>query len=229
MLPASKTFAIEDRPAESPLVKRIWRTGSVPDRMFISIAASHWQIVVWRRQGQTHVTLRGPETSATAEPIPADAEFFGVEFAVGVHLTGATMGALVDRGLTLPPGVGGSFRLDGSTWDIPDFDNVEVFVNRLARRGLIATDPLVTDLLQGRTAQLTKRSVERRVRRATGLTFGRIRQIERARDAATLLEQSATIVDVVAQAGYADQPHLTRSLRRFLGQTPGQIIGKCGA
>jgi AraC-like DNA-binding protein len=28
----------------------------------------------------------------------------------------------------------------------------------------------------------------------------------------------------VEQAGYADQPHLTRSLRRFIGETPAQIM-----
>jgi hypothetical protein len=28
----------------------------------------------------------------------------------------------------------------------------------------------------------------------------------------------------VAQTGYADQPHLTRSLHRFLGHTPRRIV-----
>jgi hypothetical protein len=30
----------------------------------------------------------------------------------------------------------------------------------------------------------------------------------------------------MAQADYFDQPHLTRSLRRFIGQTPAQIVGR---
>jgi AraC-like DNA-binding protein len=228
MEPAAKIFAIEERPADSPLLKRVWRSESAPHDAFISIANTHWQIVVWRQAGQTHVTLRGPETTATAVPIPADAQFVGMEFSVGAHLTGAAMAALVDRDFTLPPGVAESFRLDGSTWDIPGYDDAEVFVNRLANRGLIAGDPLVTDLLQGRLPALTRRSVERRVLRATGLTAGRIRQIERAHDAAALLEQGATILDTVARAGYADQPHLTRSLQRFVGRTPGQIVAGRG-
>jgi len=228
MLPAAKIFAMDERPADSPFVERIWRTRSAPYAQFISIAASHWQIVVWRQAGETHVTLRGPETTATAVPIPPGAEFLGMEFKVGAHLTGAAMEALVDRDFTLPPGLAGSFRLDGSTWDIPDYDNADVFVNRLASRGLIASDPLVADLLQGRAAELTRRSVERRVRRATGLTLGRIRQIKRANEAAALLEQGATILDTVARAGYADQPHLTRSLQRFVGRTPGQIVARRG-
>ena len=30
----------------------------------------------------------------------------------------------------------------------------------------------------------------------------------------------------VAEANYFDQPHLTRSLRRFIGRTPAQLAGK---
>ncbi len=33
-----------------------------------------------------------------------------------------------------------------------------------------------------------------------------------------------SILDTVERAGYFDQPHLTRSLKRFIGQTPAQII-----
>ncbi len=32
-------------------------------------------------------------------------------------------------------------------------------------------------------------------------------------------------MDAVELAGYADQAHLTRALRRFVGQTPAQIAG----
>jgi methylphosphotriester-DNA--protein-cysteine methyltransferase len=65
--------------------------------------------------------------------------------------------------------------------------------------------------------------VRRRFLTATGLTPGTIRQIERARHALTLLRQGRPILDVVFEAGYFDQPHLTRSLRQFMGRTPAQI------
>lgn len=56
-----------------------------------------------------------------------------------------------------------------------------------------------------------------------GLTQGSIRQIERAQQAAALLERGVPILDAVYETGYANQPHLTRSLKRFYGQTPAQI------
>jgi AraC-like DNA-binding protein len=58
---------------------------------------------------------------------------------------------------------------------------------------------------------------------ATGLTYGTIVQIERAREAVTVLKRGASIADAIYQVGYYDQPHLTRSLKRFVGKTPAQI------
>jgi hypothetical protein len=131
--------------------------------------------------------------------------------------------SLVDHDLTLPRSIGNSVRLNGSTFEIPTYDNADAFVNKLAREGLLVSDQVVSAVLRGGETDLNQRSVERRVRRATGLTLGAIRQIERAKKAAELLDQGATILDVVLRAGYADQAHLTRSLKRFMGQTPAQI------
>jgi methylphosphotriester-DNA--protein-cysteine methyltransferase len=41
----------------------------------------------------------------------------------------------------------------------------------------------------------------------------------------TLLQRGVSIHDTVHEAGYFDQPHLTRSLKRLLGQTPAEIAG----
>jgi AraC-like DNA-binding protein len=220
---ATKIFLLEQREADSPFIDAIWRTRSAPHQSFISVAASHWEIVVWRQAGQTHLTVRGPETKATTLPIPANAEFFGVQFRLGAFMPDLPVLSLVDRELTLSWGVGNSFRLHGSVFETPTYDNIDAFVNRLAREGLLVSDPVVSAVLQGRQLDLSRRSIERRVRRATGLTLGTIRQIEKAKNAAELLDRGATILDAGMHAGYADQAHLTRSLKRFMGQTPAQI------
>jgi hypothetical protein len=220
---AAKIFHLEEREADSPFIDVVWRTRSAPHPSFVSIAATHWEIVVWRQAGQTHLTVRGPETRATVVPIPANAEFFGVQFRLGAFMPDLPVPSLVDRDLTLPRGVGNTFRLNGSVLETPTYDNIDAFVNRLAREGLLVSDPVVSAVLGGHQTDLSRRSIERRVRRATGLTRGAIRQIERAREAVKLLDRGATILDAVMRAGYADQAHLTRSLKRFMGQTPAQI------
>lgn len=70
---------------------------------------------------------------------------------------------------------------------------------------------------------VTPRSVQRRVVAATGLTQSTIRQIERARLAALMLREGQPAADVAHRAGYYDQPHMTRSLKRFLGLTATQL------
>jgi methylphosphotriester-DNA--protein-cysteine methyltransferase len=78
--------------------------------------------------------------------------------------------------------------------------------------------------LRGNPPDLSVRSIQRKFLQTTGLTHGAISQIDRARRATILLQQGASILDAVYQAGYADQPHLTRSLKYYIGQTPAQLI-----
>jgi hypothetical protein len=111
----------------------------------------------------------------------------------------------------------------GSTIEFPTFENADTFVDRLVRDGLLVRDPVVEAVLQGQPQDLSVRAVQYRFLQATGLTHRTVQQIERAKYAISLLRQGASIPDTVYQAGYFDQPHLTRALKRFVGQTPAQI------
>jgi len=48
-------------------------------------------------------------------------------------------------------------------------------------------------------------------------------RIQRAHVAAELIQQDESLQEVVWRAGYADQAHLTRALKRFVGMTPRQL------
>ena len=203
---AVELFTFERRSSRSPMIEQTWQTRSEPEESFISVAVSHWEMVVTRRWGSARLTVRGPETKATTLPIPKDAEFFGIQFSLGTFMPGLPPGQLVDGSLTLPGP-----------------DNADVFVDRLVGAGLLVHDRVASAALQGDVEGLSTRSVERRVSRATGLTRGAIGQIRRAERAAELLCRGVSPLAVAGQVGYADQPHLTRSLKRFVGRTPSQI------
>jgi Helix-turn-helix domain len=221
---AVELFALEARSSRSPLVAQTWQARSEPEESFISVAATHWEMVVTRRRGAARLTVRGPETRATVMPIPQDAEFLGIEFNAGTFMPDLPPGRLVDRTLTLPQVSHGSFWLDGAAWELPGPDNADAFVDRLVRAGLVVHDPIVPEALDGEVAGFSTRSVERRVARATGLTRGAIERIRRAERAVELLARGAPPSDVARRTGYADQSHLTRSLKRFVGQTPSQLV-----
>jgi len=205
------------------MIEQTWQSRSEPEESFISVAVSHWEMVVTRQRGTAQLTVRGPETKATTSPIPQDAEFFGIQFSLGTFMPGLPPGQLVDGSMVLPQAARKSFWLDGSRWELPGPDNADVFVDRLVLAGLLVHDPVVSAALHGDIEGLSARSVERRVSRATGLTRGAIGQIRRADRAVELLCRGVSPLEAAAQAGYADQPHLTRSLKRFAGRTPSQI------
>src|SRR6185503_1464242 len=216
------TFA--DRPSDSPFVERVWRSHSERAGVFHSVATCHWDMVVTRLEGRTTLTVHGPETKATMAECPAQGEWFGVRFKVGTFMPLMRSIDLRDRNdVTLPNATCRSFWLNGFAWDFPNFENAETFVKRLAQRGLIMTDRTVEGAIRGQLQNVTTRTEQRRVLQVTGLTRGTICQIERARRATLLLKQGRSILDAVYETGYYDQAHLTRSLQRFIGQSPARI------
>jgi AraC-like DNA-binding protein len=220
-------FTFHERPSDSPFVERIWRAQTEHPGTLNSIAASQWGMVVTRYQGKATMTVRGPETKATSIPVTiVGAEFFGIIFKHGTVMPYLPSGTLVDGAVDLPDASSKSFWLNGSAWQFPDYENADTFVSRLVQKEMLVHDPIVDSALRGESQELSPRSIQRRFLRTTGLTHGSIRQIERARYATTLLNGGVSIFDTVHKAGYADQPHLTRALKRFIGKTPAQIINK---
>jgi Helix-turn-helix domain len=214
----------EDRPAESALVEKLWRCHNERAGPFLSVAASHFEMVVTRLEGKCFLTIRGPETQATAMDCPAEGEWLGIRFTLGTFMPRFPPGRLVDRqDVTLPGATSRSFWLNGSAWEYPTFGNVDTFVKRLTNKGLIVRDPIVDAVVNGHLTPASMRSAQRHFLRATGMTHGAFRQIERARYATNLLREGASILDTVHDAGYFDQAHLTRSLRHLIGQTPAKI------
>ena len=65
--------------------------------------------------------------------------------------------------------------------------------------------------------------MQRHFLRTTGLTYKAFTQIERAQKALGLLQQGRPAADVAFALGYADQPHMIRSVKAIMGLTPGQI------
>jgi AraC-like DNA-binding protein len=167
--------------------------------------------------------FEGPLTRAKSKFEIDDTEFCVIRFKAGTFLPVLPIRNFLDTDATLPGASHGSFWLHGTRWEFPRYEDVESFVSRLVREETLLLDPVVNAALQDQPLDLSFRTVRRRFLNATGLTQGAIRQIGRAQQAAELLNRGVPILDVVDVVGYADQPHLTRALRRFIGQTPAQI------
>jgi hypothetical protein len=217
-------FVFDARPANTSFVEMVWHTHSERAGTFTSVAGSNWEMVITTLGGKTMITARGPETKASQTDFPADAEFFGIIFKLGTFMPHLPIKTLLDRqDATLPEASSNAFWLRGSAWELPTFENADVFVGRLIRQGILVRDPVVEAAIQGHTPDRSIRSLQYRFLQATGLTHKTIQQIERARSAVSLLERGTPISETAFELGYFDQAHLSNSLKRFIGKTPAQI------
>src|SRR5215475_13184789 len=113
-------FTFGERLSDSPFVERIWRAQSERPGDFLSVAASQWEIVVSKYQGETTITVRGPETKVTPMHVNlVGGEWIGIIFKYGSFMPQFPVGSLVDGDLDLPDASSKSFWLNGAAWQFP--------------------------------------------------------------------------------------------------------------
>jgi len=219
----SPIIRFEHRRSDAPFAHCVWESESYRGGHFSSVAYPQSELVVTHLDGAVTVSLRGPETHATRAWCPPSGSWVGIRFRRGVRLTALDLATGVDGGTTLPSSGNERFVMAGDTWEVPTAENADVFVAKLVRAGLLVRDPLVSDVLSGALVREDVRTVQRRFLRATGLSRQAIGGIERAHAATFMLRRGESILDTVAALGFADQPHLTRTLKRLVGVTPAQL------
>ena len=214
----------EERLSDSPYVELITHGWTESDGSTIRPAEIHWHMVLVRVNGRVHPLVVGPLTSSGVASWGEGAEILWIKFKLGTFMPHLPARKFLNVETILPEAANNSFWLNGSSWQFPDFENADTFVARLVRDEVLMRDPLVNAALQDRLPEMSSRTVRHRFLQATGLTQTHIRQFDRAQQAAALLRQGTSILDAVHEVGYFDQPHLTRSLKQFIGYTPAQII-----
>jgi Helix-turn-helix domain len=217
------SFHSEARESDSPYLETVTRGWTEGSGSVIRPAESHWHMVLVKYQGKTQFIVTGALPTAGVVSYAEGAEILWIKLKLGMFLPHLPARIRLDKETVLPDAVCDSFWLGSTSWQFPNFDNVETFINRLVRAEALACDPLVCAVLQEHPQDMAPRTVRHRFVQATGLSHTHIRQIERAQQAAALLRQGVSILDTVYQAGYFDQPHLTRALKQWVGYTPAQL------
>lgn len=218
------TIIFEARPSDSPYVESVTRGHTLRDGSTIRPAETNWHMVFVKLNDRVMPLVVGPLTMSGIASWGADAEILWVKFKLGTFMPHLPVRNYLNVETTLPEAAHHSFWLHSTTWQLPDYENVETFVDRLVRNDVLVHDPLVHAVLRDEPQDISFRTVRHRFLRATGLTQNHVLQMERARRAQALLRNGLSILDTVEEAGYFDQPHLTRSLKHWLGHTPAQII-----
>jgi hypothetical protein len=218
------SFIYEERLSDSPYVETITHGRTEGEGSSLRPAETHWHMVFVRYHGKAQLIVAGPLTTSGIVSYTEGAEIIWIKFQLGTFMPHLPTRQLLDGQTSLPEASGRSFWLHGSTWQFPDYENVDTFIDRLVRNDVLVRDSVVNAVLQNHPQEMASRTVRHRFLQATGLTQSYIRQVERAKRAEELLWQGKSILDTVHEAGYFDQPHLTRSMKQLIGQTPAQIV-----
>lgn len=182
-----------------------------------------WDIAFVRRRGRVMVLRTGLTTfTSHLDHEPGD-EVVWVSFAASSYMSLMPGQTMLNEGVMLPLIGKDRFRLGSDVIEIPTFDNVESFVSRLERTGIVERNALVASVVSGDNRAMTERTMQRHFLKTTGMTYKAFTQVERAQKAMTLLRLGRPAAEVAFALGYSDQPHMIRSLKSILGQTPRQI------
>jgi AraC-like DNA-binding protein len=214
----------EGRPSDSPYIESIMRGWTLQEGSSIRPAEVHWHMVFVKHPGGTTPLVVGPLLASGTASWGEGAEILWIKFKLGVFMPHLPTKNYLDGEQALPDASSERFWLKGAAREVPNFENVEAFIDRLVREEDLVRDPVVSAALQDQPLEISPRTLRHRFLQATGQTQNHIRQYERAIKAASLLRHGVSILDTVFETGYFDQPHLTRSLKQFLGYTPAQIV-----
>ncbi len=202
-----------------PFVECLWRirVGEVAE--WIDSARETWGLAFTRRMdGTMAAELAGPTYRHKTFGGDVGDEYWGAEFYPHVTMRGVDKPALTGKFVHLPVAEG-QFLIGNEWYQFPALVDLEIFLAGLEQRGIISN---AAHFVIPR-ATVSRRSNQRWYRQAVGLSRRQSEQIRRAEHAAALLASGKRPAEVAFEAGYADQAHMTRSLKKLLGKTPARL------
>lgn len=214
----------EERLVESPYIEWVAHGYTVAGAVAMRPAEYNWHLIFTRQAGILRTLVVGALEAARPLHYTDGAESLWIRFKAGTFMPHLPSSTLLNREVELSEDRGNRFWLKDRVWQIPTYENVDIFITRLVREGILTSDPLVKAALHDELSGVPSRTVRHRFQHSIGLRQTAIHQIDRAHRAAELLKQGVGILDTVHALGYADQPHLNRSLKRFLGHTPRELL-----
>lgn len=212
------------RPSNHPFIETVWDSKNVTDGTYVATPDGAWDLIVMiEKDGSRQVMLTGQATKPTTVPYRAGTGSVVISFIPGAYLSHLTGEEMIDLIEMLPNFDETHFNLAGHTFEIPSYDTVELLVEKMITAGILKHDNVVDTILEGDQKAISPRVAQRHFVKATGMTQSYLMQIRRAQEAVRLLQKGEKPIDVALNAGYSDQPHLAKSLKKIMGSSPSNV------
>ena len=193
-------------------------------------------VVLALREGHGSAAIHGSVTSPTATPVTPGTSYLGIRFRPGmarhfiVPAMADTQDAVLDGAALLRFEVDRALEARTSARAVASLERALVRRRRQAIGPAARADALLERAVGSRgTASvaalasafgISPRQVERDFRQVVGMNPKAFLSIQRCLHARSLLHRGMAPCLAAVDAGYADQSHLHRDMRRWAGQTP---------
>lgn len=212
----------------SPVVESVSHTVFTEDTPIQFRPDGCWDFAILKSAHGTIVLRTGLTTAAVTHVGAAGDEILSINFRASSYMPLMPGEQMRDQGVALPLIGRDRFWLGTDVLEIPTFDNVDGFVDKLLRHSIVESNRLVASVVSGHPMAMSERTLQRHFLKTTGLTYKAFTQIERAQRAVALLQQGRPAADVAFALGYSDQPHLIRSVKAIMGGTPRELAATAG-
>jgi hypothetical protein len=179
-------------------------------------------IIFVQSDASAEVIIRGPETAPRSEILLPGYTWIGIRLRPGVQIRNFPARELTDSFRVLPADNDGQFQFEESLLHFPSFSNAEQLITQMRDLGYVSGKGLNSKESPERV--MSSKSYYRFVKRSTGLPPYKLHQLQRMSEALDLLRKGMPAATVASELGFADQAHLTRAAKQFLGYTPKELI-----
>lgn len=216
-------FDFYRRVSPHPWIDSVWRFSFHDDGVYRATPDGCWRLFLLLTPGAApRVVNVGQRARPVDVPHLAGEQVVAIAFAGHVHFadnpeppTGAKVRFLPVRDR--------EFDAEGLMLPLPSFDNAETIVAAMERKRVLRSNELVAKVLKGSRDPASDRTVQHHFMRTTGITQTDFRLIRRAQEAVRRLKAGGSGADVAAELGYADQPHMIKSVKKIMGCLPSDL------
>jgi hypothetical protein len=212
----------KERPSALEAIDSVW-TGAASEITPRTVLADPCtSLILVKSKDSSEVILRGPETKPRGDILVPGYTWTGIRLKPGIQLKNFPTQQFTDKFRTLPGDSNGYFEFEGTKLQFPDFGNVEQLIEQMYDLGYISGKVLDSQELPKQ--DMSPKSYSRYVKRSTGLSPYKLHQLQRMAEAFRLLRQGMPAAAVASELGFADQAHLARAAKQFLGHTPKELL-----
>lgn len=216
-------FDYSRRDSSHRWINSVWRFSFHDNGLYPATPDGCWRLFQLETPGSApRVVIVGQRAVRVDVPHLAGERVVAIAIAGHVHFADETeppTGAEV----RFMPVHGGEFEVKGLRLPLPSFDNAEDIVERMAVTGVLRSNHVVARALNDASVALPQRTLQHHFKRTTGISQKDFRQIRRAQEAVRRLKIGGSGADVAADLGYADQPHMIKSIKKIMGFLPSDL------